>query len=70
LKRYYIKCISDRLEYFDILKETQDGFLVKVTRKKDESEKVIEEFLARSLFDICLKTGYIYELDKKTSSVA
>ncbi|MDR2101177.1 MAG: hypothetical protein LBP43_01240 [Treponema sp.] len=70
MKRYYIKCRSGRLEYFDILNETNDGFLVKVTRKKDENEKVIEEFMTRSLFDICLKTGYIYESDKTAPSVA
>ncbi|MDR3166785.1 MAG: hypothetical protein LBT93_02485 [Treponema sp.] len=70
MKRYYIKCRPGRIEYFDILKETTDGFLVKVTRKKDENERVIEEFMTRSLFDICLKTGYIYELNNAASSVA
>jgi hypothetical protein len=70
LKRYYIKCSSGRLEYFDILKETGEGFLVKVTRKTDGDEKVIEEFMARGLFDICLKTGYIYKGEKPVPSVA
>jgi hypothetical protein len=70
LKRFYIKCRAGGLEYFDILKENKEGFWVKVTRKKDGNEKVIEEFMTRSLFDICLKTGYIYELEKPVSSVA
>jgi hypothetical protein len=70
MKRYYIKCQPDRVEYLDILNERDDGFTVRVIRIKDSYEKVIEEFMSRHLFELCLKTGYIYSIDEKVSSVA
>jgi hypothetical protein len=61
MKRYCIKCRSGRTEFFDIIREIEDGFVVRLTRISDGSEKIIEESMTRHLFDICIKTGYIYE---------
>jgi hypothetical protein len=61
MKRYCIKSRSGRTEYFDIIREIEDGFIVRLTRISDGSEKIIEESLTKHLFNICLKTGYIYE---------
>jgi hypothetical protein len=70
MKRYCIKCEPNRVEYFDILEENSDGFTVRLTRVKDGYEKVSELFLKAELFEMCLKTGYIYEMKEKASSVA
>jgi hypothetical protein len=61
MKRYYIKCRSGRIEYIDIIRETGEEFIVRLTRRSDGNEKIIEESMSRHLFDICLKTGYLYE---------
>jgi hypothetical protein len=70
MKRYCVKCRAGRIEYIDIIKETSDGFLIRLTRLSDGNEKIIEEAMTRHLFDICLKTGYIYEMTAEASSVA
>jgi hypothetical protein len=70
MRRYCIKCAPGRVEYFDILKENEEGFLVRVTRIKDGDEKTIEDFMSRGLFDICFKTGYIYLMESAAASVA
>jgi hypothetical protein len=57
--RYYIKCEKGRSEFLDILRETSDGYYIRLTRIKDSYEKTIEEFMSKQLFDICLNTGYI-----------
>jgi hypothetical protein len=54
----------------DILRETGDGFMTRVTRVKDGYEKNVEEFMPRTLFETCLKTGYLYEMNGAVSSVA
>jgi hypothetical protein len=64
MKRYYIKCRSGRIEYFDIIREIEDGYVVRLTRISDGNKKIIEESMTRHLFDICLKTGYIYKDDR------
>jgi len=64
MKRFCIKSRAGRIEYFDILSEDREGFNVRLTRITDGSERVSEIFMPRELFQLCQKTGYIYELDK------
>ena len=70
MKRFCIKCEPGRVEFLDVLRETDEGFHVRVVRVKDGYDKVIEEFLARHLFEMCVKTGYIYAVAEASSSVA
>jgi len=62
MKRYYIKSQPGNTGYLDILAELEDGFKIRMTRIVDGYEKILEEFLERSLFETCLATGYIAEL--------
>ena len=67
MKKYRVKNHNHKSEYIEILKETEDGFLIRYVRIKDGSEKVTEEIITRHLFNICLRTGYIHELDTSKS---
>jgi hypothetical protein len=69
-KRYCIKSRAGRIEYFDILSETDGGYIVRLTRLSDGNERVTEEFIPYHLFDICYKTGYIFETDGQAATVA
>jgi hypothetical protein len=64
MKRYCVKCREGKIEYFDILSEVEDGYKVKLTKIYDGNEKVSEEYMSRHLFNICFKTGYIYEMER------
>jgi len=70
MKRYSIKCQAGKVEFIDILKETEDGYLIRLTRLNDGTEKITEETITRHLFNICLKTGYLNELVREESFVA
>ena len=70
MKRYCIKCRAGRIEYFDIVSETIDTFSIRLTRLSDGNEKVFEESMTRELFNMCLQTGYIYEMENGVVSVA
>jgi len=70
MKRYCIKCRAGRLEYFDIISEDDNGFRIRLTRLCDGNERIFEETMPRHLFDICVKTGYIYELERSAANVA
>ena len=70
MKRFCIKCREGRLDYFDIMNEKEDGYKIRLTRLSDGSEKVIEEYISKNLFDICVQTGYIFELEKDAVYVA
>jgi len=70
MKRYCIKSQSGKIEYFDIVSETDNEFMIRLCRISDGSEKIIEETMSRDLFNMCTKTGYIYELEMDTAVVA
>ena len=70
MKRFCIKCQAGKLEYFDIISEDDNGFTIRLTRLSDGNERIVEETMSRHLFDICIKTGYIFELEKTALNVA
>ena len=70
MKRYCIKCRAGRIEYFDILSENDDGYVIRLVRLSEGNEKIIEDTIPRHLFNICVKTGYIFELEKSIATVA
>ena len=64
MKRYCIKCRAGRVEYFDIIAENDDNYMIRLTRLSDGSERIIEETMSRHLFNMCVQTGYIYEYER------
>jgi myo-inositol-hexaphosphate 3-phosphohydrolase len=59
MKRYNIKAVSGNKEYIDILKETDNEYLVRFTRDNNGNIKTTEETITRHLFNICVQTGYL-----------
>jgi len=70
MKRYCIKCREGRVAYFDVISENDAGFTIRLTRLSDGNERTVEEVMSRHLFNTCVKTGYIFELEKAAVSVA
>jgi len=67
MKRYTVKTLPGNIEYIDVLKETENEYLVRFTRDNNGSVKTTEETITRHLFNICVQTGYLYPT---TDSVA
>ena len=59
MKRYSIRCLPGNTEYIDILKETDNEFHVRFTRDRHGYVKTTDETITRSLFNICVQTGYL-----------
>ncbi|MDR1107424.1 MAG: hypothetical protein LBL19_00120 [Spirochaetaceae bacterium] len=70
MKRYYVKTYLQRIEYFDIMEERDDDYLIRFTRIHDGDEKTTESSISKALLAVCLKTGYICESEMSVSSVA
>jgi len=70
MKRYCIKCPTGKIEYFDIISENDEEFEIRLIQVHDGYEKVIEETMTRQLFDMCVKTGYIFEMEVPIVTVA
>jgi len=63
MKRYCIKSRAGKVEYFDILAEDDEGYQIRLTRLSEGNNRTVEESMSRHLFNICINTGYIFELE-------
>ena len=55
---YKIKS-TNPADYMTIVREMEDGFIVKIVRDRDGYAEVITDFSSKTLFESCLRTGYI-----------
>lgn len=56
---YILKSHSQTNDYMTIVKEMDEGYIVRIVRDKDGYEEIINDFISKTLFDSCLRTGYI-----------
>ncbi len=56
-------------DYLTIEKETEDGFVVRITREFDGYQKVATDFIERELFESCVRTGYLKKMENISASV-
>lgn len=68
MKSYYIRTYSGSTDYLSILNETDEGFMVRIYRDQDGYEKIIDEYMPASLFDSCIRTGYLLEMAEKSAA--
>ncbi len=57
-------------DYLTIEQETDEGYVVKITREFDGYSKVITDFIDKSLFDSCIRTGYLKKVENIQAVVA
>ena len=62
MKSYTLKSIGKNTDYMTILREMEDGFVVKIVRDMDGYEDVKTDYISRELFDSCIRTGYLTEI--------
>jgi len=70
MKRYCVKCQAGKVEFFDIVAENDDAYEIRHTTISNGVERVTEETMSRHLFEMCTKTGYIFEMEASAVTVA
>lgn len=71
MKNFYIRSKPGSADYLSILKETADGFMVRIFRDLDGYEKIMDEFMSADLFESCVRTGYLCEMEEnRVSAIA
>lgn len=60
---YKLRTLGNTNDYMTIIKETEDGYVVRIVRDKDGYNEVTTDFISHSLFDSCERTGYIKKVD-------
>lgn len=70
MKFYLIKSTQGQHSYCSIINESEDGYTIKICRDIDGYTKTSEDFIEKSLFELCLRTGYISEVKNATAHKA
>ena len=60
---YTLKTIGKSTDYMTIVREMDDGYVVRIVRDKDGYEDVTNDYISKALFDSCVRTGYLTKVD-------
>ena len=60
---YTLKSIGKLQDYMTIVKKTEDGYVVRIVRDKDGYNEITTDFVSQSLFDTCIRTGYLTKIE-------
>lgn len=61
-KTYLLNSVGNEKEYMFILREMEDGYIVKITRNIDGKENVHTDYISKTLFNSCIRTGFLKEI--------
>jgi hypothetical protein len=64
MKSYTLKSIGSTSDYMTIVREMEDGYVVRIVRDRDGYNEVKTDYISRELFDSCIRTGYLTEIEE------
>ena len=67
---YTLKSIGKNADYMTVVRELDDGYVVRIVRDKDGYEDVTTDYLSKALFDTCIRTGYITKVQEANAVTA
>ncbi len=67
---YTLKTIAKTNDYMSVLRETEDGYVVRIVRDKDGYDEITTDFISRTLFESCLRTGYLTKIEEPAVKMA
>jgi len=62
LKSYTLKSIGNSSDYMTVVREMEDGYVVRIVRDRDGYEEVKTDYIGKELFETCIRTGYLVEI--------
>ncbi len=61
---YTLKSIGKSTDYMTVERELEDGYVVRIVRDRDGYNEVTTDFISKTLFDSCIRTGYITKVEQ------
>ena len=60
---YTLKSIGKSTDYMTVVREMDDGYVVRIVRDKDGYEDVTTDYISKALFESCVRTGYLTKVE-------
>lgn len=67
---YTLKSIGKKTDYMTVVREMDDGYIVRIVRDEDGYDDVTTDFISKALFDSCIRTGYLTKIKSSAEAVA
>ncbi|MBQ2314427.1 MAG: hypothetical protein II187_05960 [Treponema sp.] len=67
---YTLKSIGKSTDYMTIVREMDDGYVVRIVRDKDGYNDVTTDYISKTLFDSCIRTGYLTKMSTPADKTA
>lgn len=64
MKRYSLKSLGNKNDYMTIVQEMEDGYVIRIVRDLDGYNDIKTDFLSKELFECCIRTGYLTEIQE------
>lgn len=70
METYTLKSIGKATDYMTVIREMDDGYIVKIVRDKDGYDDITTDYISKALFDTCIRTGYIIKVPQAVEASA
>ncbi len=60
---YLLKSLNKTSDYMTIVRELDDGYVVRIVRDKDGYNDITTDYISKTLFDSCIRTGYLTKME-------
>ncbi|MCQ2573616.1 MAG: hypothetical protein MJ182_06955 [Treponema sp.] len=67
MKSFALKSIGNKQDFLTIVREMDDGYVVRIIRDLDGYEDVKTDYISKELFESCIRTGYLTEIEEKVA---
>ena len=67
---YSLKSLGNKNDYVTIVREMEDGYVVRIVRDKDGYNDIQTDYISKTLFESCVRTGYMTKLDTAEEKMA
>ena len=67
---YTLKSIGSNSDYMTVVREMDDGYVVRIVRDKDGYDDVTTDYISKALFESCVRTGYLTKVSETEKMAA
>ncbi len=67
---YTLKTIGKSSDYMTIVREMDDGYVVRIVRDRDGYSDITTDYISKTLFESCVRTGYITKINEPEAKIA
>lgn len=67
---YLLKSLNKTSDYMTIVRELDDGYVVRIVRDKDGYNDITTDYISKTLFDSCIRTGYLTKMETAEDKAA